>query len=354
MGKTNSNLHTAKVSKNDEFYTQYEDIANEIKYYKKHFEGKTVLCNCDDPLESNFTKYFILNFHQLKLKKLICTFYDINNTKLAFAFEYYGEDVNNDGIISEEDIRIIRESGASRTILVDDKGFNFEEKEKCWSKGIYGSGDFRSKNVIDYLKESDIVVTNPPFSLFREYVKQLMDYNKKFIIIGNINAVTYKEIFPLIKENKLWIGYSIHSGDRKFYVPNNYKLNAATCGIDDDGKRFINVKGVRWFTNIEHSKRYEPLDLYEEYNPINYPKYDNYDAIEVSKTSNIPCNYEGVIGVPITFLDKYCPNQFEIIDAREIALNEKQKNKSTYLIKDADSAINGKPTYARICIKKLS
>ena len=180
-----------------------------------------------------------------------------------------------------------------------------------------------------------------------------MQYNKKFLIIGNMNAITYKEIFPYIKNNELWLGVSITSGDRRFDVPNDYPLEAATCGIDEDGVRFIRVKGVRWFTNLDSQKRYQPLDLYKHYNTEEYPHYDNYNAIEVSKTCDIPLDYDGVMGVPITFLDKYCPTQFEIIDAREVALNNKQKNKKTYLIKDADGAINGKPTYARICIKRV-
>ena len=335
MAKNNNNLHNARIAKNDEFYTQLSDIEKEMKYYRNYFEGKTIFCNCDDPLESNFTKYFILNFRFLKLKKLICTFYDIKG-KTAFAFEYYGEDMNGDGIISEKDIEVIRQSGACRTILTNDKGFVFEEKEKCWEKGIYGSGDFRSKNVIQYLKEADIVVTNPPFSLFREYVKQLIDYNKKFIIIGSMNAITYKETFSLIKENKLWLGVT---SPKEFIQPNK------------EIKKFGNIL---WYTNLVHYKRIEPLDLYKKYSIEDYPKYDNYDAIEVSKTCNIPMDYDGVMGVPITFLDYYCPTQFQIIDARTIALNERCKNKTTYLIKDADGAINGKPTYARICIKKVS
>ena len=353
MANKNTTFHIAKLEKKDEFYTQLVDIEKELVHYKNFFNGKVVLCNCDDPIESNFTKYFILNFHYLGLKKLISTFYDING-RTAYAFEYEGDDMNNDGVVNEEDISIIRQSGVYRTILVDDEGFDFEKKDECWKNKIYGSGDFRSKNVIDYLKESDVVVTNPPFSLFREYVGQLMEYEKKFIIIGNMNAITYKEIFPYVKENKLWWGVSIHSGDRKFFVPDDYPLNASTCGVDENGKKFVNVKGVRWWTNVENKIRTEELPIYKTFrgNEDRYPKYDNYDAIEVSFTKDIPCDYDGVMGVPITFIDKYCPSQFEIVDARTIALNDRQRNKNTYLIKDADSAINGKPTYARVCIRK--
>ena len=349
MSKKNTNLHNAKKARNDEFYTQLCDIENEVFHYKDFFNGKVVFCNCDDPLESNFTKYFILNFHHLGLKKLICTFYDING-RTAFAFEYDGTDLNNDGIINEKDIELIRQSGAYRTILVDDEGFDLSKKDECWSKGIYGSGDFRSKNVIDYLKESDVVVTNPPFSLFREYVAQLMEYEKKFIILGNMNAITYKEIFPYIKNNELWWGVSLSGTKCSFIVPQNYEGNNV---YEEKGVRYGKVNNAIWFTNIPHKKRNTPLTLYKTYSAEKYPKYDNYNAIEVSRVTEIPMDYDGVMGVPITFLDKYCPTQFEIIDAREVGLTDRQKNKTTYLIKDADGAINGKPTYARICIKKL-
>jgi nuclear transport factor 2 (NTF2) superfamily protein len=343
MGK-NNNLHNAKTEKKDEFYTQYEDIEKEMKYYKEYFENKVVFCNCDDPLESNFTKYFILKFKSLKLKKLICTFYDVNNEKIAFAFEYQGEDMNGDGIISEEDIRIIRESGASRTILVDDKDFNFEEKEKCWAKGIYGCGDFRSRNVIEYLKQADVVVTNPPFSLFREYVKQLMDFNKKFIIIGNQNAITYKEIFPYIKNNQLWLGTK-GIGDMSFVVPNNYETRETRSWKDENGTNWRSFGNICWFTNIEHRKRSEILDLYKEYNSTDYPKYDNYDAIEVSRVENIPMDYDGVMGVPITFLGKYNPTQFQIIG---IANNVRYIGDFPCL-----TIINGQKIYNRVLIKKI-
>lgn len=317
----NANLHNAKSAKNDEFYTQLTDIEKEMKYYRNQFKGKVVYCNCDDARESNFFKYFSMNFEFLGLKKLITTGFKADGHGVALIYE---GDRNGNYMVDDEEIKVVE---------------------------LEGNGDFRSEECINFLKEADIVVTNPPFSLFREYVAQLMEYEKKFIVFGNMNAVTYKEIFPYIKDNKLWFGASIHSGDRKFYVPDNYPLEAAGCGIDEDGKRYIKVKGVRWFTNMYHEE-IKPLDLYKKYSNEDYPKYDNYDAIEVGKTAEIPMDYNGVMGVPITFLDKYCPEQFEIVDAREIALNDRQKNKNTYLIKDADSAINGKPTYARIAIKR--
>ena len=324
MAKNNNNLHTAKTAKNDEFYTMLSDIEKEMRYYKDFFKGKVVYCNCDDARESNFFKYFSLNFEFLGLKKLITTGYKVDGKGVVLVYE--GDKNGNRRVDNEE-------------IIVNE---------------LNGDGDFRSEECTEYLKQADVVVTNPPFSLFREYVKQLMDYGKKFIIIGEQNALTYKEIFPLIKDNKIWWGKSIHSGDRKFYVPDDYPLNASTCGIDENGKRFVNVKGIRWWTNVKEVINNEPLDLYKRYSFEDYPKYDNYDAINVDKTCDIPMDYDGVMGVPITFLDKYCPTQFEIIDARAIALNDKQKNKNTYLIKDADGAINGKPTYARICIKRIS
>ena len=276
---TNASLHRAKRVKNDEFYTRLTDIEKELKNYKDFFKEKVVYCNCDrvdGENRSNFFVYFTKYFKEFGLKRLICTSYNKGGKGKLFI---YDGDTNLNDIIDMD-----------------------------------GDGDFRSEECVKWLKECDVVVTNPPFSLFRDFVAQLMEYNKKFLIIGNMNAITYKEIFPLIKDNKLWLGASIKSGDRKFYVPDNYPLNASGCGIDEKGKRFIRVKGVRWFTNIEDAKRNLPLDLYKKYNPKDYPKYDNYDAINVDKTSDIPMDYDGVMGVPITFLDKYCPTQFEIVD----------------------------------------
>ena len=302
----NGNLNKAKAAKNDEFYTRLEDIEKELKHYTEHFKGKVVYCNCDDANRSNFFKYFSLNFEFLGLKKLITTGYK-ENGKGVVAIQK-GDDID-----------------------------------------IYdGNGDFRSEECIEFLNEADIVVTNPPFSLFREYVAQLMQYGKKFLIIGNMNAITYKEIFPYIKNNELWLG--IHSNKTMdFGMPNIYEK----WDRIENGIKIGKVPAVAWFTNLEHKKRNEELILYKHYNPTEYPKYDNYDAIEVSKVAEIPMDYEGVCGVPISFLDKYCPNQFRILDARDIALNDKQRNKSTYLIKDADGTINGKGVYARILIQKI-
>ena len=306
----NSNLHQAKKARADEFYTQYAEIEKEIQNY--NLEGKKIYCNCDDYRYSNFVKYFKDNFNKLKISYLTASNYD--NGEGAYKYEY-------DGV--EEKITALK-----------------------------GNGDFRSEECVALLKEADIIITNPPFSLFREYVALLMKYDKKFIIIGNMNAITYNEIFPLIKENKMWLGVSMNGSNRWFEVPDKYPVKENAAGYkEENGKRLLFVNGVVWFTNINHNKRNKPLKLYKKYSAEEYPKYDNYDAIECGKVADIPMDYEGVICVPITFLDKYCPEQFEIIDAREIALNDKQRNKNTYLIKDADSTINGKPTYARIAIR---
>lgn len=278
----NKNLKQAKKAKADEFYTQLSDIEKELVYYKDYFKGKTVFCNCDDPEWSNFWKYFYLNFNHLGLKKLVTTHY-LEEDK-TYKLECDGE---------------MDEFGKLKTI----KTYLSE------------NGDFRSLECIDILKNSDVIVTNPPFSLFRDYVSQLISYKKDFIILGNLNAITYKEIFTLIKKNLLWIGPSISSGDREFRVPNNYPLTAASSRIDSQGNKYVRVKGVRWYTNINHKKRNEEIILFKKYigNESHYPKYDNYDAINIDKTKEIPIDYDGYMGVPITFLDKYNPDQFEII-----------------------------------------
>lgn len=285
----NTNLGQAKKAKKDEFYTQLTDIEKELRHYKDHFRGKTVLCNCDDPKVSNFFVYFVRNFKELGLKRLITTCYKNTQPDLfsqhdeehAVWLDYQGGDDNN------PDVAAIAAT----------------------ARPLKGDGDFRSAECIELLKEADIVVTNPPFSLFREYVAQLVKYEKKFLIIGHQNALTYKEIFPLIKENKMWLGWGFTGGAAHF-INLHYEDNAV-AGNHIEG--MIRVSGVVWFTNLEHSKRHDPLDLYKKYNPEDYPKYDNYDAIEVSKTADIPVDYMDMMGVPITFMDKYCPEQFELI-----------------------------------------
>lgn len=288
---SSQNLSKAKAAKKDEFYTQLSVIEKELKHYKNQFKDKVVYCNCDDPRVSNFFHYFSYNFEKLGLKKLITTCYKNQERDL----------------FSRHD--------TERAIYLEYKGDknNVPDPEEIGIKQLKGDGDFRSVECIELLKQADIVVTNPPFSLFREYVAQLVSYGKKFIIIGNVNSITYKEIFPLIKDEKLWLGPSIHSGDREFGVPDNYPLTAAGFRVDEEGRKFIRVKGVRWFTNLDYTERHEDLILYKQYTPNEYPTYDNYDAINVNKTKEIPADYFGVMGVPITFLDKHNPDQFEIV-----------------------------------------
>ena len=320
----NKQLSQAKKGKKDEFYTQLADIEAELKHYREHFAGKTVLCNCDDPRMSNFFYYFVLHFHHLGLKKLITTCYKNQNPNLfsqntsgqAVYLVYEGEDIGSP-------------PNPNIAGLVHP---------------LQGDGDFRSPECIKFLEEADIIVTNPPFSLFREYVAQLIEYGKKFIIIGNINAVTYKEIFPLIQTNQIWLGPSIHSGDREFEVPSSYPLTAAGIRIDDQGRRYIRVKGVRWFTNLDFPQRHQALILHKKYRPEEYPHYDNYDAINVNKTADIPCDYDGVMGVPITYLDKHNPDQFEIIGQMASTCIDEYNFGYPY--------INGVKKYARILIRK--
>ena len=309
----NSNLHAAKVAKNDEFYTMLTDIEKEMSYYKDFFKGKVVYCNCDDARESNFFKYFSKNFEFLGLKKLITTGYKAEGKGVVLVYE---GDKNGNRKVEDNEI-VVRQ--------------------------LEGSGDFRSEECIEFLKEADVVVTNPPFSLFREYVKQLMDYGKKFIIIGNQNAITYKEIFPYIKNNELWLGVSMNGANRWFYAPDNYEVKENAAGYKvEDGRKMFFVNGVVWFTNISNEKRNKKLDLFRRYSN-EYPKYDNYDAIEVSRVENIPMDYDGVMGVPISFLHKYNPEQFEIVG------NEYSEN-----IEKGRTYVNGKRMYSRIFIKKVS
>lgn len=327
----NKQLTGAKKAKKDEFYTQLADIEVELKHYREHFKGKTVLCNCDDPRKSQFFYYFVLNFHFLGLKKLITTCYKNQNPDLCSEN------------ISEQAVYLVYEG--------EDIGIPPNPTIAGLVRSLEGDGDFRSKECIAFLEEADIVITNPPFSLFREYVAQLIKYDKKFIIIGNINAVTYKEIFPLIQRDQVWLGPSIHSGDREFEIPSSYPLEAAGSRTDNEGRRYIRVKGVRWFTNLDFPQRHEVLTLYKRYNPKEYPHYDNYDAINVDKVADIPCDYDGVMGVPITYLDKHNPDQFEILGITE----SNGRGFSTGLwdeaSKKAHPYVKGEKKYARIFIR---
>jgi hypothetical protein len=312
---SNKDLNKASKNKKDEFYTQLSDIEKELGHYKEHFKNKVVFLNCDDPEESNFWKYFSLNFEFLGLKRLIATHF--GNGRPAYKLEIV-RDINKDGKINKLD-----------TIKTP----------------LKQNGDFRSPECLEIIKEADVVVTNPPFSLLREYVAQLMNHNKKFVIIGNINALSYKEIFKLIKENKIWLGHSIHSGDREFKVPEDYPLNASGYRVDENGIKYLRVKGVRWFTNLDYKERHEDLILYKKYkgNEKEYPKYDNYNAINVDVTKDIPIDYKGNIGVPITFIDKYNPDQFEIVGQMATTKIDEFNHGYPY--------IDGKKKYARIIIR---
>lgn len=314
MANNNKALSAAGQAKKDEFYTQLVDIENELRHYKEHFKGKVVFCNCDDPYESNFFKYFAINFNHLGLKKLICTCYagspvvytqlslfgdegvigEEPSDKKPYKIEItHVDDLNGDGAVDLTDVELLLRSVDGKPTL------------------LKGDGDFRSAECIELLKEADIVVTNPPFSLFREYVAQLMKYDKQFLIIGSQNNVTYKEIFPLLKDNKLWLGYK--SGDMAFTVPDSYEARETRFWIDENGQKWRSLGNICWFTNLDIQKRHEELILFRSYSPEEYPNYDNYDGIEVKKVVDIPCDYYGIMGVPITFLDKYNPDQFEII-----------------------------------------
>ncbi len=348
-------LQTAKNAKKDEFYTQLEDIELELKHYRKEFKDKVIFCNCDDPFESNFFKYFAMNFNAFGLKKLIATCYatsPIANVQLSLfdIIEPHTEGDNKKPYkIEITEVKDLNQDGAIDLFDVE----YLLKNDKNTLSLLNGDGDFRSEECIELLKQADIVITNPPFSLFREYVAQLVEYDKKFIIIGNVNALTYKEIFTLFKNNKMWLGYSIHSGDREFRVPDDYPLNASGYRVDSEGNKYIRVKGVRWYTNIDYEERHQDLILYKPYTKEEYPKYDNYDAINVDKTVEIPCDYEGVMGVPITFIDKFNPDQFEILGMSASAGYNADIVGIPFMgVKDARPLINGKNTYARVFIKK--
>lgn len=336
----NKNLNAAKTAKKDEFYTQLTDIERELQHYWPHFRDKVVLCNCDDPYESNFFKYFALRFNQLGLKKLICTCYNgspVQGNELMIDFGDFTDapkkiaykveitevkDVNGDGAVDLSDVRYL---------LQNEKNVISTLK----------TGDFRDPECIELLKQADVVVTNPPFSLFREYIDQLIVFGKKFLIIGNQNNVTYKEIFPLLMNNIIWLGHK--SGDMSFKVPDDYEPRETRYWQDETGQKWRSLGNICWYTNLDHNKRHEELDLVCRYSIEEYPSYDSYDAINVNKVDDIPCDYEGVMGVPITFLDKYNPDQFEII-----GIDRYVKDNPHY---GHRFKINNKEVYARILIR---
>lgn len=323
--KSTRHLSKAISAKNDEFYTTLPDIEKELRHYEHHFEGKVVFCNCDDPRTSNFFQYFSFNFERLGIKKLIVACYKNQNRNLF------------DQRDAEPAIYLEHEGSRAAD--------NAHHLERTSIKQFDGDGDFRSKESIDLLKQSDVVVTNPPFSLFREYVAQLTKYDKKFLIVGTWYAIAYKEIFPLIKANKLWMGMNSNRDFSGFIVPKHYSLHGAETKIDESGDRLVSTNNTCWFTNIDNDSRHEEFILHQEYNPEKYPFYDNYDAIDVSRTNNIPADYNGIMGVPVTFMNKYNPSQFEIVGCnRGIGQDpDGVYGRSSYL--------NGKETFQRLFIR---
>lgn len=350
-GHTNASMNAASRAKNDEFYTLLTDIEKEMRHYRKHFKGKTVFCNCDDPFESNFFKYFTLNFNRLGLRKLIATCYatsPIANQQLSLFDILGGSEKNKDKPYKAVVTQIYDTTGDGGVDMFDVAEL-FKSGENILTE-LNGDGDFRSKECLELLEESDIVVTNPPFSLFREYIATLMEYKKQFIIIGNSNAITYKEVFPLIMDNKVWLGVTRSgTGSMWFRVMDDFPEK--TGQKNEDGVRYQTIGNSAWFTNLDVKKRHEDLILVKRYNPEEYPKYDNYDAIEVSKIVDIPYDYAGVMGVPITFLGKYNPDQFEILGATESEGKGFSNGLWDEFSSVAQPLIGGKRRYKRIFIR---
>ena len=353
----NSNLNDSARNKQDEFYTQLSLVESELKHYRYHFKGKTVLCNCDDPYESNFFKYFAMNFNALGLKKLITTCY-ATSPVTGKEFQYFVDkggqlsfiQTESNSPMQEENVRKpykveiteVTDANGDGRIDLTDVEYLMRNKKNTMTL-LDGNGDFRSSECVELLKEADIVVTNPPFSLFRDYIALLEEYQKQYIVIGNMNAAIYKEIFPLIKENRIWLGYN--SGHFWFKVPNSYEEKKTDYKIDEHGQKWRRMGNICWFTNVDIEKRHENMVLFRNYSPKEYPKYDNFDAIEVGKTADIPFDYNGVMGVPLTFMSQYNPEQFEIIGLDRYTVPKE-------ILVGGRVAINGKPKYARILIRR--
>lgn len=345
-------LGKARQSRMDEFYTRLSDIEAEMRHYKEHFRDKIIFCNCDDPYESDFFKYFAMNFDFLGLKKLITTCYAGSPVagKQLSLFDVTGleQEPSNFGLPYKIEITEVKDENADGAIDLADVEYLLKNDKNSLTL-LEGDGDFRSPECVELLKQADMVVTNPPFSLFREYVAQLIEHNKEFIIIGNKNAITYKEIFTLIREGRLWLGAGFRNGNAYFRVPKSYTREWAD-GVYDPDTELVKFRNVGWFTNLDLQKRHERLTLYKNYIPAEFPNYDNYDAINVDRVADIPYDYDGVMGVPITFLDKYSPEQFEIVGL--IAGNIKGlAGIPTKTGKDGPY-INGKLKYGRILIKR--
>jgi hypothetical protein len=339
----NSNLSASRGDRADEFYTQLSLIEGELKHYKAHFKGKVVFCNCDDPFESNFFKYFAMNFNSLGLKKLIATCY-ATSPIVYTQLDLFGDEI----VVSKEEntkkpykieiTAVTDENQDGRTDLADVEYLLRNRKNTLAL--LKGDGDFRSAECVELLKQADIVVTNPPFSLFREYMAQLMEYQKAFLIIGNQNAITYREIFPLIRDNIIWLGYN--NGHFWFAVPDTYEEKATDFKIDENGQKWRRMGNICWFTNLDIEKRHEDMTLFRTYTPEAYPKYDNYNAINVNRTLDIPCDYYGIMGVPITFMQYYNPNQFKIVGLDDHRVEWVGHGPS----------LNGKTLYRRVIIQR--
>ena len=370
----NSNLHDSARNKQDEFYTQLSLIEKELKHYRSFFAGKTVLCNCDDPYESNFFKYFAMNFNALGLKKLVTTCY-ATSPVVGDEFEYYVDNAGQLAFVPDTDTtplvcstrrpyrveitEVTDENHDGRADLADVEYLMRNRKNTMTL--LNGDGDFRSPECVELLREADVVVTNPPFSLFREYIALLEEYRKYFIIIGNMNAVTYKEIFPMIAENRLWLGYN--SGHFWFKVPDSYEIKKTDFKIDEHGQKWRRMGNICWFTNVDIEKRHENMPLFRSYSPELYPKYDNYDAINVDRTVDIPCDYYGVMGVPITFLSQYNPDQFEIVafrkgtDGKDLVYSFPDCSHSVNVERERERERTGRRTvqpYFRILVRRNS
>lgn len=354
----NRNLNAALKAKKDEFYTQMNDISNELKHYREHFRGKVVFCNCDDPYESNFFKYFALNFNSLGLKKLIATCYDgspVMGNELLLQFDT--PECEPKKIAYKVEITEVDDYNGDGAVNLSDVAYLLQNDKNVLNR-LQGNGDFRSPECVELLKQADIVCTNPPFSLFREYVAQLMKYEKKFLIIGNQNNVTYKDIFPLLMQDKIWLGY--HYGGQKFEVPLDFEKDNTYY---ENGKKYAKFGNICWFTNLDHKRRHDTIDLFKPYESSKYNKYDNYEAIDVPAIIEIPCDYNGAMGVPITFLCNYNPDQFEILGitdrGNEYGLKTKEYTKADTpkygdLNRRGAIWVNGelKSTFAKLLIRR--
>ena len=343
----NKNLNAAKTAKKDEFYTQMSDIERELQHYWQHFRGKTILCNCDDPYESNFFKYFALRFNQLGLKKLICTCYNgspVQGDELMIDWGDFTQEPKK--LAYKVEITEVRDMNGDGAVDLSDVQYLLQNDKNVLS--ILKTGDFRDPECIELLKQADVVVTNPPFSLFREYIAQLIEYEKKFLIIGNMNALHYKEIFPFLKTNRIWLGFT---SPKEFIVPDDFEKDNV---IIKNNRRVALFGNIIWFTNLDHQKRHEEFDLVCRYTPEDYPHYDNYDAIDVGELASIPCDWTGVMGVPDSILGNFNPDQFEIIGlgsgnlAKEAGVTKNYRGRT-----DLAYTINGKSKcpYSRILIR---